>query len=91
MNDSEDGLRKILRSKIQDLAVKSGHLPGSFQATDKESLFLSGLLDSLSAINMVLFLETRYKFNAGGGLNIVAIDSIDAMVEALLSVQKKPI
>ncbi|MDE2229158.1 MAG: acyl carrier protein [Alphaproteobacteria bacterium] len=49
---------------------------------DSDSLFVSGRLDSASAVQFVVFLETEFGVDfAEQGFDVTQIDSVDAMAD----------
>jgi acyl carrier protein len=69
-----------VRKYIEGLARKAGK-PATF--ADHESLFVSGFLDSISAINLVTFLETEFGLKTGDLFSIIKLDTVDAIMAAL--------
>ncbi len=70
-----------LELKILELLSENGR-PAHFEAD--QSLFFSGLLDSLSAIRLLVFIEETYQFNPPSDFNIRQIDSFNK-IKALLT------
>ncbi len=69
-----------IREFVQSLLVKNGD---EEPLTDQESLLLSGRLQSIDAVEIVLFLEENFGIDfAEIGFDREQIDSIDA-IEAL--------
>jgi acyl carrier protein len=69
-----------IREFVQSLLVKNGD---EEPLTDQESLLLSGRLQSIDAVEIVLFLEENFGIDFGEiGFDREQIDSIDA-IEAL--------
>jgi len=53
----------------------------SAKFTDADSLFISGRLDSATAVQFVVFLETEFDIDfAEQGFDVSQIDSVDAMM-----------
>jgi len=51
------------------------------EVLDNESLFLSGRLDSLSMLNLIMFLENSFSMNfAEIDFDVELIDSIDSII-----------
>lgn len=52
--------------------------------TDADSLFVSGRLDSASAVQFVVFLETEFDIDfAEQGFDVSQIDSVNAMMNLI--------
>jgi acyl carrier protein len=83
MPHDEIKIRDDVRAHLKWLALQSGHLSSELKIADQDSLFLSGFLDSLSALKMILFLEENYHLNLQGQLKIVDIDTVDAIIFCL--------
>lgn len=70
-----------ISKKISQLLDQMGRSP---QFTPDQSLFLSGLLDSVSAVQLVVFLEENFKEELGGtALDLKLIDSYDNITKLL--------
>lgn len=78
-----DALRPVRAHLVQALA-DAGH---SGSLSDRDSLFLSGRLDSLALTQLVLFLEQRFALDFGAlDFSAEQVDSVEA-IAALLRLQ----
>ena len=60
------------------------------ELSDSESLFLSGRLDSLSMLNLIMFLENHFSMNFSEiDFDVDLVDSIDSIIQ-LVDQQRKP-
>ena len=63
---------------LKETLVRHGDLS---EVLDNESLFLSGRLDSLSMLNLIMFLENSFSMNfAEIDFDVELIDSIDSII-----------
>jgi len=63
---------------LKETLVRHGDLG---EVLDDESLFLSGRLDSLSMLNLIMFLENSFSMNfAEIDFDVELIDSIDSII-----------
>ena len=54
------------------------------EVQDNESLFLSGRLDSLSMLNLIMFLENNFSMNfAEIDFDVDLVDSIDSIIRLI--------
>jgi len=54
------------------------------EVQDNESLFLSGRLDSLSMLNLIMFLENNFSMNfAEIDFEVDLVDSIDSIIRLI--------
>ena len=69
-----------LKHQIEILLGKSGR---STTFTAEQSLFVSGLLDSISAMELVNFLEANFASEMEDLISISQLDSLDKITEFL--------
>ena len=74
-----DNIRKQILAHVISLAQQLGHYD---KVADDESLIVSGLLDSLSVMRLVFFMEQTFGINfADGYFDQNRFDTIDSMVK----------
>ncbi len=77
--------RPAIRQFLKELLASKGD---SAEFSDSSSLLLSGRLQSLDAVEIVLFLEETFKIDfAAIGFDQGKIDSVDAISSLLEAVQ----
>ncbi len=78
-----DEVYSEIRSQLELLLKKRGNFD---PVADDQSIFLSGLLDSISTLTLLFFLEDHYGFRlAHGDLSIGDVDSLNALTQAVRS------
>lgn len=78
-------IRQNIRDFVSQLLVEHGHTE---EINDDESLILSGLLDSLAVVNILVFLEQQYSIDLSDlYFDQSTFDSIELMVEFVLENQ----
>jgi len=76
-DDRRDKIRAFVRAQLKAAASRADF-------TDTDSLFVSGRLDSVSAVQFVVFLETEFGVDfTEQGFDVTLIDSVDAMMSLL--------
>ena len=83
---SSELLRQQIRGKLIDLAQTANRplFPIGGELDDSQSLFLSGLLESLSLVQFVAFLERDFGLQTQcPGFSIQKIDSVNALLATL--------
>jgi acyl carrier protein len=66
-------IRTFVREQLERADAKA-------EFADSDSLFVSGRLDSASAVQFVIFLETEFGIDfTEQGFDVTQIDSVDAM------------
>lgn len=76
-DDRRDKIRAFVREQLKAAASHADF-------TDTDSLFVSGRLDSTSAVQFVVFLETEFGVDfTKQGFDVTLIDSVDAMMNLI--------
>jgi acyl carrier protein len=74
-----DNIREQIHTRVINLAQQLGY---DDDVTDNESLIVSGLLDSFSVMQLVVFMEQKFGINfAGEYFDHNRFDTIAGMVE----------
>jgi acyl carrier protein len=82
-NDVKDQVTTFFKETL----IRHGDLG---ELSDSESLFLSGRLDSLSMLNLIMFLENHFSMNFSEiDFDVDLVDSIDSIIQ-LVDQQRKP-
>jgi acyl carrier protein len=79
--------RQTIRFLLTELAQDSGH---NFTFSDSESLFLSGKLDSLAAVKLVMTLESKFQVDVdGASFDISSFDSVEQILGQVAQSSKR--
>jgi acyl carrier protein len=76
MDDTRETIRGLIRQVLQN-----GNDTREF--TDSESLILSGRLQSLDVLEIVVFLEERFGLDFSEGFDQSQLDSVEEIVKLL--------
>jgi acyl carrier protein len=72
------------RAQIRIFIEQMLKASGKTQAlTDKQSLFISGMLDSISAVELISFLEKNYNLKMDASFSIHKIDSLSEVFKTV--------
>lgn len=80
-------MENIRRQKIRDYLTETLKNQGDKQSmTDNDSLFVSGRLDSVSMMMLVVYLEDEFAVNfKAADFEVSLIDSVDAIASLIAS------
>lgn len=79
--------KEKLRAYLDDAVQRQG---GHGSLADDESLFISGLLDSFSMMNLVMYLETAFGLDFSDfEFDVHLVDSVNG-IEALVDSKMRP-
>jgi acyl carrier protein len=78
-----------IRAKVRGyLEQQQRKKNGKATFTDSDSLFISGLFDSLDALETISFLEEEYRIDfAAMGFDLTLLDSVDEIVAFVMRLQ----
>ena len=81
-NDVKDQVTTFFKETL----IRHGDLG---ELSDSESLFLSGRLDSLSMLNLIMFLENHFSMNFSEiDFDVDLVDSIDSIIQLINQLRK---